>query len=160
MGWHSHTSRRWRWTDKVVCWQSPPVNARSEHLEDLIRRMRAFAIQVFESKDVEFQFEATDVPLQKTISPEVLRQVYLIFKEAVNNAARHSGCTRSAVSLKGGQSFLTLTVSDNGKGFTPSKGHDQHGIESLKARAAALKGEISWTCQAGTEVTLRFPLPK
>jgi signal transduction histidine kinase len=136
------------------------IDPRTEHLEDLIRRMRAFSTQVFEAKNVEFQFEAIDVPLQKTISPEVLRQVYLIFKEAVNNAARHSQCTRSAVSLLGSPSLLTLTVSDNGKGFTPANGHDQHGIESLKARAAALQGEIRWTFLTGTEVTLRLPLPK
>ena len=136
------------------------INARTEHLEDLIRRMRSFATQVFEAKDVEFQFEAIEVPLQNSISPEVLRQVYLIFKEAVNNAARHSQCTRAAVSLKASHSFLVLTVSDNGKGFIPSNGHDQHGIESLKTRAAVVKGEISWTFQAGTEVALRFPLPK
>ena len=122
--------------------------------------MRSFATQVFEAKDVEFQFEAIEVPLQNSISPEVLRQVYLIFKEAVNNAARHSQCTRAAVSLKASHSFLVLTVSDNGKGFIPSNGHDQHGIESLKTRAAVVKGEISWTFEAGTEVALRFPLPK
>ena len=136
------------------------INTRTGRLEDLIRRMRVFATQVFEAKDVEFQFEAIDVPLQKTITPEVLRQVYLIFKEAVNNAARHSHCTRSAVSLKGGYSSLTLIVSDNGTGFTPSQGHDQHGIESLRARASALKGEISWTFDGGTQVTLSLPLPK
>lgn len=130
------------------------INARTEHLEDLIRRMRAFSTQVFEAQNVEFHFEAIDVPVEKAISPEVLRQVYLIFKEAVNNAARHSQCSRSAVSVVGSPSFLTLTVSDNGKGFTPTIGHDQHGIASLKTRAAALKGEISWSFQTGTEVTL------
>jgi len=136
------------------------INARTDHPEDPIRRMPAFATQLFEAKGVEFQFEAIDVPLQKSISPEVLRQVSLIFKEAVDNAARHSQCTRSAVSLMGGHSSLTLIVSDSVTGFTPSHCHDQHGIESLKARASALKGEISWTFEHGTEIILNLPLPK
>ena len=136
------------------------MNARTEHLEDLIRRMRSFSSQVFEAKDVSFRFETADIPVRKPVSPEVLRHVYLIFKEAVNNAARHSRCTEASASLRLEGDELVLTVADNGAGFTTQPGSGHHGIESLKARATALKGTISWSVDKGTVVTLRFPAPE
>jgi ligand-binding sensor domain-containing protein len=136
------------------------MNARTEHLEDLIRRMRSFSSQVFEAKDVSFRFETAGIPVHKPVSPEVLRHVYLIFKESVNNAARHSRCTQASASLRLEEDDLVLTVADNGTGFTTQPGSGHHGIESLKARAAGLQGKISWTVGKGTVVTLRFPAPQ
>ncbi len=136
------------------------INARTEHFEDLIRRMRAFSTQVFEAKDVNFRFDAATIPARKQVSPETLRHVYLIFKEAVNNAARHSRCTEASATFRIEGERLILMVADNGTGFSTVRGSDHHGIESLKARALALKGEIDWTTDSGTTVTLWFPAPK
>ena len=137
------------------------TNATTEKVEDLVRRMRSFATQLFEAQDVEFALEAIDVPLQKTLSPEVLRQLYLIFKEAVNNAAKHSQCTHAQGVLQFANGTLTMQIIDNGVGLpTGMTGpqSDHHGLESLKARARILGGTIEWRCEQGTLVELIVPL--
>jgi ligand-binding sensor domain-containing protein len=136
------------------------INARTESLEDLVRRMRSFAAQLFEAKDVRFQFEASDLPLDRHLGPETLRQLYLIFKEAANNAARHSQCTEASARLWLDRGMLVMEVKDNGKGFQLAPDSHQHGIASLKARAASLRGHIQWRFEAGTAVVLTIPLPK
>jgi signal transduction histidine kinase len=137
------------------------TNATTERMEDLVRRMRSFATQLFEAQNVEFDLEAIDVPLQKTLSPEVLRQLHLIFKEAVNNAARHSQCTHARGVLQFAHGTLTMRIIDNGVGFPegmPGPRSDHHGLESLKARARTLGGTIEWRREQGTLVELIVPL--
>ncbi len=140
------------------------TNPTTEHLEDLLRRMRSFATQLFEAKGVDFHFNFAGVPPQRSLSPEVIRQLYLIFKEAVNNAARHSQCTEASVEITFANGQLTIRVIDNGIGYTPTSEPDHHGVESLKARARSLHGTIDWrpnpATSAGTIVELSVPLPK
>ncbi len=137
------------------------TNATTERIEDLVQRMRSFATQLFEAQDVEFDLEVIDVPLRKTLSPEVLRQLYLIFKEAVNNAAKHSQCTHARSVLRFARGTLTMRIIDNGVGFpagTSGPQSDHHGLESLKARARNLRGTIEWRFEQGTLVELIVPL--
>lgn len=136
------------------------TKAQTEHLEDLVSRMRRFSTQLFEAQGVDFQFEADGLPGRMPLGLELMRQLYLIFKEAVNNAARHSHCTAAKVSLRFAEGRLTMRVTDNGSGFQPGDGPDHHGIESLKARSKAVNGRIEWRQEAGTTVELIVPLPR
>ena len=135
------------------------TNASTETVEDLVRRMRSFATQMFEAKDVHFEMQVTEVPLQRGLSPVGMRQLYLIFKEAVNNAARHSQCTCARVELTYERGILIMRVCDDGVGFKPEPKPGHHGLLSLRARAASLGGTIEWHCGPGTTVELRVPLP-
>jgi len=47
-------------------------------------------------------------------------RLLLIFKEAVNNAARHSQCSKVRIDLQADGPFLSLVVSDDGIGFDPA----------------------------------------
>jgi ligand-binding sensor domain-containing protein/signal transduction histidine kinase len=134
------------------------TNASKERIEDLVRRMRFFATQLFEAKDVEFRMHVIDLPEHMELSPEVLRQLYLIFKEAVNNAAKHSQCSQARVTLRFERGILTMEIVDNGIGFKPEMKPDRHGLQSLKIRAATLGGTIKWRCEQGTTVEVRVPL--
>ncbi len=135
------------------------TNAQAETVGDLVRRMRSFATQLFEAKDIEFEMQVLDLPLQRTLSPDSLRQLYLIFKEAVNNAVKHSQCSHARVVLRYEGGVLTMRVCDDGVGFTLAAKPGHHGLESLKSRAGLLKGTIEWRFEAGTIVEVKVPLP-
>jgi len=135
------------------------TNAQSETVGDLVRRMRSFATQLFEAKDIEFEMMVFDLPLQSGLEPESLRHLYLIFKEAVNNAVKHSQCSHARVVLRWEGEVFTMQVCDNGIGFTPAAKPGHHGLQSLKARAGLLHGTIEWRFESGTTVELNIPLP-
>ena len=102
-----------------------------------------------------------DVPSIAGCAPaESRREIYLIFKEAVNNVARHSSSTAASVSLDLGRGMLTLRVSDNGKGFDPAAADGGHGMASMRERARRLGAElaVSSLSAGGAEVVLRAPL--
>ena len=136
------------------------VNPLKDHLSDLSQRMRRFASEAFTSRDIEFSFTAPDLRRNTRIDAETRREVFLIFKEAVNNTIRHSACAHAGVTLEVDHGELVLKVSDDGKGFDQQTAEYGNGLMSMKARAEKLGGrlEITSAARRGATVTLTAPL--
>lgn len=136
------------------------VNPSRDNTNDLAQRMRRFASDAFTSRNIEFAFDAPDVEHNTKIDTEARREVYLIFKEAVNNAVRHSGCSRAEVVMQVDSNSLVLKVSDDGKGFDQDSAELGNGVMSMRRRAEKLGGRIEIESRAGegTTVILKAPL--
>ncbi|HET9531563.1 MAG TPA: two-component regulator propeller domain-containing protein [Blastocatellia bacterium] len=136
------------------------VNPDRDHLVDLVKRMRRFASDVFSARGIAFRFEAPPDDRDIRLGTETRREMLLIFKEAVNNIARHSECTEAGIEfiLKGGR--LVLKLSDNGKGFDAEQTFDGNGLQSMRQRAERLGGslEVASLNGKGTRVTLETPI--
>lgn len=134
------------------------INPAHDRLSDLVHRMRRFATDVFTARDVGFSF-AAETPDELTLGTDVRRQVLLVFKEAVHNAVRHSGCTSAEVRISVGGGGLAVVVRDDGRGFDPQSRRDGHGLDSMTARARGLGAslEIRSAAGQGTTVTLLVP---
>jgi signal transduction histidine kinase len=107
---------------------------------------------------IEFSFEAPARGEEIKLNVETRRQVFLIFKESVNNVVRHAGCTRVRVRLALEGDSLTLVVEDNGKGIANGAG-EGHGLQSMRSRAGELGGRLEVTVgeNGGTTIALRVP---
>ena len=136
------------------------INPARETLLDLTRRMRQHADEIFTLRNIELRFDPPDARPDLRLGVDVRRDVLLIFKESVNNAARHSGCTRVEIDFRVERSRLLLSVADNGAGFDTSLESEGQGLTSMKRRARRLKGtlDLRSTNGLGTTVTLTIPL--
>lgn len=135
------------------------VNPARDHLLDLVTRMRRFASDVFSAKNITFKFDAPTDDRDIKLRTETRREVLMIFKEAVNNIARHSGCTRVDIELSDRGGRLTLKLNDDGKGFDSSRESEGNGIVSMARRAERLKGTLEITSSSeGTSMILKMPL--
>ena len=136
------------------------VNPNRDHLRDLLQRMRRFASDVLAGKNIDFSFHASPGGEADRIPIDVRREVYLIFKETVNNIARHSACTRARIAFLIGDGWLELCVEDNGNGLGERSREDAHGIRSMSARSRRIGGtiELSNGDAGGLRVALRVPL--
>ncbi|MGH9803368.1 MAG: two-component regulator propeller domain-containing protein, partial [Blastocatellia bacterium] len=103
------------------------INPEHDSLLDLTSRMRRHAEEVFTTRDIRLEFQAPDDAEQLKLEIETRRDLYLIFKEAVNNAARHSACSAVSISVRTDAAHIQLTVRDNGKGFDPTTSDETHG---------------------------------
>jgi signal transduction histidine kinase/ligand-binding sensor domain-containing protein len=130
------------------------INPKRDSLRDLARRMRGFASDVFTSRNIEFRFHAPDLDQDLRLGPEVRRDVFLIFKEAVNNLVRHSACTQAEIELRLEGAQLTLRVRDNGQGFDPEQMGEGNGLASMKRRARDSGGILEILAQPGQGTTL------
>lgn len=134
------------------------INPAKDKLYYLAQRMRAFASDVFITRDIHFDFRASQPEHELGIGAEARRQVFLIFKECVHNVVRHSNCTKVEIDIRIEGKRLVVQVRDNGSGFEPLAASKGHGIASMRDRAQRLGGRIDVTVNdRGTAVTLEVP---
>jgi two-component sensor histidine kinase len=135
------------------------INPARDSLVDVVSRMRRHAEEIFTLRDIALRFDAPGAAENVKLGVDVRRDLLLIFKEAVNNSARHSGCSRVEIDLRRGGSRLVLRMTDNGAGFDTSLESVGQGLTSMQRRAQRLKGtlEIASAPGAGTTVTLAIP---
>jgi signal transduction histidine kinase len=143
------------------------INPERDHLSDLTQRMRRFAGDILGARDIDFEFRAPASDKDIKLGADMRREIYLIFKESVNNLVKHSHCTEAELefNLEGG--WIIIKVSDNGRGFdveqhgngVPHDSMGGHGLNSLRKRAASLGGrfKIESARGRGTAVTLKVP---
>jgi signal transduction histidine kinase len=138
------------------------VNPKRDRIPDLIRRMRRVAEDLFNARHIEFHFAISDQEKDIKLGAETRREVFMIFKEAVNNLVRHSQCTRAEVEFQIEQSRLRLRLRDDGKGFDLATASDGNGLQSMRRRAENLGAELEVLSRpgAGTTVTLLAPLDR
>jgi len=146
------------------------INPEKDQLNNLTQRMRRFAHDVFTTRRIGFRFEAPGPEHDFQLGANMRREVFLIFKESINNMARHSGCSEAQIEFLIEDDWLILRVGDNGRGFDPSqldrreegdplRERGGNGLVSMRWRAEALGGEYSVSSQPGegTTVILRVP---
>lgn len=86
--------------------------------------------------------------------------VYRVAQEALSNAARHSGASRIAVSLRrrtdGG---VELEAADDGRGFAFDESERGLGIAGMRERALLVGGELSIESRPGRGTTVHLIVP-
>jgi signal transduction histidine kinase len=122
--------------------------------------MRRFANDVFGARNIKLCFLSSG-EREVRIPPDVRREIFLIFKECVNNAARHSGCDAVDVEFTVENGWIELRLADNGRGLNASAAAYGHGLTSMRRRVHGLGGEIEVASRepGGVSVHLRVPLP-
>jgi signal transduction histidine kinase/streptogramin lyase len=136
------------------------VNPKRDNALDLSQRMRRFASDTLAARNIEFHLDAPNLDRNTRVNAEIRREVFLIFKEAINNVARHAACQTAEAHLRIERGAIILTLHDDGRGFKASNGDPGHGLESMRRRAHRLGGElkIDSTDGKGTTLELRIPL--
>lgn len=140
-----------------IVWAIKPSN---DSMQKVVARMREFATSVFEAKDIDLEFKADEEVNEAKIDMEGRRDFFLIFKEAVNNAAKYSKCSKALVHVSVEKTKLVLRVKDNGIGFDVKSADGGNGLGNMQKRTDALKGSLELISKQGegTEVVVTVPL--
>ncbi|MCY9782302.1 sensor histidine kinase [Nocardiopsis sp. EMB25] len=80
-------------------------------------------------------------------------------QEALANVRRHARAGRVGVTLGFAPESVELSVTDDGRGFTPLPDSRGHGLPGMRARAEALGGRVHVASAPGTGTTVRLLLP-
>lgn len=88
--------------------------------------------------------------------------VFRILQESLTNVAKHAHASLVEISLDQADGLLTLSVRDNGRGFTTAdpRKRDSYGLMGLRERAYLVGGEVSIESShgCGTVVNVRIPI--
>lgn len=137
-----------------IIWTINPTN---DNFSDLETRIKSFAIPLFESKEIEFNFNFSPELLTIKIDMSKRRDIYLILKEAINNLVKYSHCKNAQIEVFLENSKINFKISDDGVGFDISAESVRNGLKNMKMRADKIGGnlEVKSTIGTGTEVILK-----
>lgn len=133
------------------------INPEHDTLDDLVMKMKEAAGLLLNGMEYEVVgFEK----LKRRLTPEVRRNIYLIYKEALNNIAKHARAQRVQVRAREGDGRLNLEIHDDGVGFFEGEVRQSEGLKNMRRRAAHIGGTLAIMSGAGkgTTITLSVPL--
>lgn len=127
-------------------------------LEQLVETMRQTAGRLLSG--VSWTLKAPSTPAPPVPSLDFHRHVFLFFKEAVHNAARHAKATKVRIDVDWSAHRFSLVIDDDGRGFDFSLATGGSGLDNLRHRAAALGGKVEILSRPseGTRIDLVVPL--
>jgi signal transduction histidine kinase len=136
----------------------------SDTLQSLVEYIAHFAQELFESSTARCRLDLPDNLPDHPLPPNMRHNIFLIVKEALTNALKHSGATEIQVHAKADGQTLELVVSDNGRGFdepAATAAQTRNGLGNMRRRAEQMNGQLSFTSnnRSGTQVSLVVQLP-
>ncbi|MEZ0610189.1 sensor histidine kinase [Fibrella sp. WM1] len=157
------TARQMLETMGDIVWSINPAHDAMSHSID---RMRDVGNALFASTATDFSLVVDNEVGTFPLATEARRDFFLIYKEALTNAARYAEATTVRVTLRREPTYLLLTVQDDGRGFDPANPLRQNptggnGLRNLQVRTQQLGGTLTISSKpgAGTTVGLQVPLP-
>lgn len=136
------------------------INPNNDSLEQVISKMKEFTAEILDPLDIHYSFSGEDDLYAFKLDVSVRKNLFLIFKEAINNAAKYSSASSITIKFKREGDTIHLKISDNGKGFEPLNRPTGNGLRNMKERAEGIRAKlnIKSSPDSGTEVTVLLPL--
>ncbi|NUN70346.1 MAG: histidine kinase [Bacteroidetes bacterium] len=132
------------------------INPKRDSLYELFLKLRDSYEEILSYKQILLyindlrSMEAVALPMEHR------QNIYLIFKEAINNAIKHSRCTEISINTELHGRSLIITMYDNGTGFDPAGRRTGNGLENMQRRAEAVGGTLRINATAGNGTMIRF----
>ena len=139
-------------------------NLRSPTLRrrDLAGALRSFAEQAATPAGITVDVDVDGAPLKRV--PHVEEQLLRIGQEAITNAVRHSGAQLIRVRLEYQPDEVTLSVTDDGRGFDYAGLHSEpdghYGLVTMRERAAEIGGTLQISSATPTGTVIRAIVPQ
>jgi signal transduction histidine kinase len=133
------------------------INPNYDTFEQTVLKMKEFSIELIEQSGIRCEF-VTDLNLiNRTINPEERKYIFLIFKEAINNAVKYSESEVIRIFITQDDENFNLVIQDEGCGFKPSDENSGNGLRNMQERANAIHAffKIHSTEGKGTTITLK-----
>jgi signal transduction histidine kinase len=118
------------------------INPKYDDLQNLFIKMKRYAADMLDGKNISgrFEFPADEIAVQLSMTKR--RDLYLIFKEAINNLVKYSGAKKATISLKAYKDKIMMKVEDDGKGFDRQLIKPGNGLHNMEQRAKASGGNL------------------
>ncbi|MEI8290071.1 MAG: two-component regulator propeller domain-containing protein [Verrucomicrobiota bacterium] len=138
------------------------VNPQKDTLPHLIAYLATYAEQFFQPTNIacrqEVCRELSEIPLPGNLR----RDIFLLVKESLNNALKHSGATEVWLRITVRGPVLRIVIQDDGRGFLTSESNSQrNGLENMRRRseAAGIRFRLRSAPGHGTRLVFRVGLP-
>lgn len=130
------------------------INPSNDTTEKLIERMRSFGLEILTAKGIAYDFICEIDSKKNHFTMEQRRNIYLVYKEAINNIVKHSSAINASCKIEKKQDLITIAIEDNGKGFNLNRNFDGNGLTNFRLRNEADDLSISIDSIIGKGTTI------
>ena len=118
------------------------INPKYDDMQNLFIRMKRYAADMLDGKNIDghFDFPAAENSVQLSMTQR--RDLYLIFKEAINNLVKYSGAKEASVLIQAEKHKIVMQVKDDGIGFDRHIIKAGNGLYNMEQRAKASGGVL------------------
>jgi ligand-binding sensor domain-containing protein len=133
------------------------VNPKNKSLKDLILRLKDSYSGLCSSLGISFKLVNIEQLDESGIIMEKRQNIYLIFKEGINNSIKYSGCCNIILSVESDNRNYEISLSDDGSGFDTKNKYLGIGLNNMKKRAqeSGMQLELESFIGYGTRICLK-----
>ena len=139
-----------------IVWMIKPGET---EVSSLRKRMERFAYDIGSTKNIDVQMDLEELK-NPNLTMEHRKNIYLIFKEAVNNAVKYSDTDKLEITSSNLKKNLVLLIKDFGKGYDAKLVPSGNGLNNMQHRARELGGTLNIHSEltVGTTIVLNVPI--
>lgn len=132
------------------------IDARNDTAGDLGDRVQDTAAQIFRNTSTKLHFDFQNSETSRSLPVEVRENVYLIIKEAMNNAAKYANAANIWVRIQITKGLLNVDIEDDGLGLENHQNSRKgNGLLNMKMRAQRIAAKLHIKGNKGTKIQLR-----
>jgi signal transduction histidine kinase len=134
------------------------INPQNDNLDRLVSKLRAYAVNLCAGKGIHFHLHVDETALSHIPSMQDRKNIYLLVKEAINNAVKYSGGTNIWLRLEKENEAVLLMVKDDGNGFDKHVTASGNGLANMQVRAKELDALFTIDAQPGRGTIIQLRL--
>jgi two-component system, NarL family, sensor histidine kinase UhpB len=138
-----------------IVWTINPAN---DTLEKVLFKMNEFAADLFEPLNICYTFSQSLNFHHIKLGIQTRKDLYLVFKEAVNNIAKYSQCTEVWIIISECDRQIEMQIKDNGIGFDRNVIRSGNGLKNMEERARQFNGALTISSGPGQGTTIVLKL--
>ena len=136
------------------------INPRNDTLKEMADYLVYFTNDLLGSTTIACKLEVPlnlpDIP----VATEVRHSVFMVVKEALNNAVKHAAAREIRLGLEVAGNQIAIVVADDGIGFRLDQAAGVgNGLENMQKRMSAIGGKVEFHTQVGQGTSVRFYIP-
>jgi len=122
-----------------IIWAINPAN---DSFKKLLLKLKSYATELAIATGMKFYYSADEQIPEEKLNMQQRRNVYLICKEAINNAVKYSAGENLNLFVERKNQHIKIIIQDNGKGFDQSEKKEGNGLLNMQARAKEISADL------------------
>lgn len=118
------------------------VNPDEDSLQKLLQRLEEYAREMCYVKNIKVNTSIGSGLAEIKLSMEERRNIYLLCKEAINNAVKYSDCSELSLNASSCDNKINFVIEDNGIGFDICLIKRGNGVNNMMRRATESGGSL------------------
>lgn len=143
---------------QAIVWS---IDSKSNKLVHLVDLMKEFTGNMAGTQEFKWQHPSFQDMVAINLTTELKKNLYLIFKESVNNAVKYAQSSVILIDISANNKILSMSIQDFGKGFDKTLTVNGMGLNNISDRAKSLNciAVIHTELNIGTTIYVKISIP-